>query len=101
MSDPVFYRGRGLDVAAVVLAGGMVLGFIVSAWKSAPPTMVCTQPATPAPAPVETTDARQERLTHQLCDKEVEAILHEKDLAEIIRAATIIHQVNCGIEQRL
>ena len=55
----------------------------------------------PTPAPVETLDDRQERLTRELCDKEVEALLHSGDRTEVERAAAIIRQVNCGIEKRL
>ena len=63
-------------------------------WKFVAP--VCPIVAALAPA-----DDRQERLTHTLCDKEVEILLNSRDLADLIRAATVIHQVNCGIERRL
>ena len=66
-------------------------------WKIAAPN--CPQPV--AAAPVEAPGDRQERLVSQLCDKEVEILLNSRDLADLIRAATVIHQVNCGIERRL
>jgi hypothetical protein len=87
---------KPLEFAALIAAGGFVLWILLPPWRSAPPP-------TPAPtaAPIEAPDARQGRLAHKLCDKEVEALLHASDMVEVERAAAIIQQVNCDIEGRL
>jgi hypothetical protein len=84
-----------MNIAAWVAVGLFAIWVFQPLWKAAP---ICP-PA--AAAPVETSDDRQERLARQLCDKEVEILLNSRDLADLIRAATVIHQVNCGIERRL
>ena len=74
-----------MDTAAWVAVGGFLLWMSLSPWRNAAP--VCPQiVAAPAAAPVEATDDRQERLTHTLCDKEVEILLNSRDLADLIRA---------------
>jgi hypothetical protein len=86
-----------MNIAAWVAVGLFAIWVFQPLWKAAP---ICPQPVAQA-APVETSDDRQERLVRQLCDKEVEILLNSRDLADLIRAATVIHQVNCGIEGRL
>ena len=51
-----------------------------------------------APPPVETPDAR---LTRQLCDREVDALLHSHELADVERAIAIVKLIPCAIERRL
>jgi hypothetical protein len=87
---------KPIEFAALIAAGGLVLWVILPPWRS-PPQAICA----PAVAPVETTDARQDRLAHRLCDKEVDALLHASDIVEVERAAAIIQRVNCDIEGRL
>jgi hypothetical protein len=86
-----------LNIAAWIAVGLFAIWVFLPLWKVAP---VCP-PAAAAPAPVENSDGRQERLVRALCDKEVEILLQSRDLADLIRAATVIHQVNCDIESRL
>jgi hypothetical protein len=81
---------KPLEFAALIAAGGFVLWVLLPPWKPAPPV-----------APIEAPDARQDRLAHRLCDKEVEALLHASDMVEVERAAAIIQRVNCDIEGRL
>lgn len=88
----------GLDAAAWIAVG--LFGLWVLPWRT-PVCPVVTTPIAAAPAPVQTTDDRQELLIRQLCDKEVEALLHSNDRTEIMRAEAIVRQVNCGIERRL
>jgi hypothetical protein len=84
---------KPLEFAALIAAGGFVLWVLLPPWKPAPPSA--------QPAPVEAPDARQDRLAHRLCDKEVDTLLHSQDVTEIERAAAIIQRVNCDIESRL
>jgi hypothetical protein len=44
------------------------------------------------------TDWRKER---DLCDKMVPLLLHSTDLIEVTRAGNLVHQMNCGIGNRL
>ena len=95
----------GLNMCAIIAVGFFCVWVILSPLRAptCPPasTAVAVAPPAPAPAPVQTTADRQELLTRQLCDKEVAILLESRDLADLIRAATVIHQVNCGIEKRL
>jgi hypothetical protein len=86
-----FWQGA-LNMCAVLAVCFFAVWVLLSPLRNLCPTVA---------APVETTDARQERLAHKLCDKEVEILMESRDLADLIRAATIVHQVNCGIEARL
>jgi hypothetical protein len=70
-------------------------------WVIMSPLRTPSCPAAPVPAPAETADALEERLTHQLCDREVDALLHSHELIEVERAVAIVARVNCGIERRL
>jgi hypothetical protein len=87
-----FWQGA-LNMCAVLAVCFFAVWVLLSPLRNLCPTVA-------APA-AETTDARQERLAHKLCDKEVDALLHSSDLAEIERAAAIIQRVNCDIEGRL
>jgi hypothetical protein len=102
--DDAFWQGA-LNCCAVAVTIFFVIWVILSPLRAptCPPasTAVAVAPPAPAPAPVQTTEDRQELLTRQLCDKEVAILLESRDLADLIRAATVIHQVNCGIEKRL
>ena len=95
---------KPIEFAALLAMGGVVLWV---SWRPAPtPTPLQLPPAVSADAPLqlpptESGDARQERQVHLLCDREVDALLHEKDLIEIVRAWAIVHAVPCGIERRL
>jgi hypothetical protein len=92
-----FWQGA-LNMCAVLAVCFFAVWVLLSPLRNLCPTIAAP---VAAPAPVETTDARQERLAHKLCDKEVEILMESRDLADLIRAATIVHQVNCGIEARL
>lgn len=103
--DDAFWQGA-LNCCAVAVTIFFVIWVIVDAVRPscsaaiASPVAAPPKPA-PVPAPVQTTEDRQELLTRQLCDKEVAILLESRDLKDLIRAATVIHQVNCGIENRL
>lgn len=93
---------RGWTVA-LIIAGSFAVGRTLTWLADTPAPVPQATPRPPpaviaAPAPSED---RQELLTRQLCDKEVAILLESRDLADLIRAATVIHQVNCGIEKRL
>ena len=89
-----------MNVAAWIAVGLFALWVLLPPWRALP---VCPPASTAvaAPAPVETSDALEERLTRQLCDREVDALLHSHELVEVERAVAIVARVNCGIERRL
>ena len=95
---------KPIEFAAWIVAGGVVL-WVLANWRPTPaPVAWGTAPAgvpIPLSPPPESAEARQERQIHLLCDREVDALLHEKDLTEVIRAWAIVQAVNCGIERRL
>ena len=93
-----------LNACAVLCTLFFCLWVILPPWKTPICPSASTAVAAPAPAPApppETLGALEERLTHQLCDREVDALLNSHELIEVERASTIIRQVNCGIERRL
>lgn len=91
-----------LNACAVLCTLFFCLWVILPPWKTptCPASTAVAAPAPPKPPP-ETADALEERLTHQLCDREVDALLHSHELVEVERAVAIVRQVNCGIERRL
>jgi hypothetical protein len=46
-------------------------------------------------------DSPADQAEHLLCDKEVDDLLHSKDLVEVTRAGILVNTVNCGIGRRL
>lgn len=82
---------------ALILAGSFAAGRTLT-WLAGAPAPVAPAPVAVAPAP----PARdEEKLVHELCDREVDALLHSRDPLDLERAIEIVKQVNCGIERRL
>lgn len=89
----------GLNMCAVIAVGFFAVGHLVS-WLTvdAPPTPPLPLPVAAAPAP----PARDEdKLVHELCDREVDALLHSRDPLDLERAIEIVRQIPCAIERRL
>ena len=80
---------------ALILAGSFAAGRTLT-WLAGAPAPAPPAPVAPAPP------ARDEdRLVHELCDREVDALLHSRDPLDLERAIEIVRQVNCAIERRL
>jgi hypothetical protein len=78
---------------ALILAGSFLIGRTLT-WLAAPPTLQVKPPLViAAPDP--------ERLVRELCDREVDALLHSHDLVEVERAVAIVRDIPCAIERRL
>ena len=98
--DDAWWQGA-LNCCAVAVTLFFVIWVLLSPLRAPTCPPASTAVVAPVPAPVQTTEDRQELLTRQLCDKEVAILLESRDLADLIRAATVVHQINCGIEKRL
>ena len=98
--DDAWWQG-GLNCCAVAVTLFFVIWVLLSPLRAPTCPPASTAVVAPVPAPAQTTEDRQELLTRQLCDKEVAILLESRDLADLIRAATVVHQINCGIEKRL
>ena len=84
---------------ALILAFSFIAGRTLT-WLADTPVSV--PQATPVTPPKPAPPARdEERLVHELCDREVEALLHSHDLVEVERADAIVRQIPCAIERRL
>ena len=83
----------------------MVFGLLVGAaasvfawWWRHPPASV---PALVQSVSTIVQDSPADQAEHLLCDKEVDDLLHSKDLVEVTRAGILVNAVNCGIGRRL
>jgi hypothetical protein len=81
---------------ALILAGSFLIGRTLT-WLAAPPA----PQVKPTPVIVAPPAPDSERLVHELCDREVDALLHSHDLVEVERAVAIVRDIPCAIERRL
>ena len=91
--DDAFWQGA-LNCCAVAVTFFFGIWVILSPLRTCPPAST----AVAAPAP----PARdEEKLVHELCDREVDALLHSRDPLDLQRAIEIVKQIPCAIERRL
>lgn len=90
-----FWQGA-LNCCAVAVTIFFVIWVLLSPLRA--PTCPPASTAVAAPAPPASDD---ERRVHELCDREVDALLHSRDLVDLERAIEIVKQIPCAIERRL
>jgi len=95
MTNDAWWQGA-LGMCAIITVGLFAVWVILSPWRTPTcPTVVAAPVAAAAP------EDAHERLLHRFCDKEVEILLQSHDLVDLIRAAIVVHQINCDIENRI
>lgn len=95
--DDAFWQGA-LNCCAVAVTFFFVIWVLLSPLR-APTCPASTAVAAPAPPPPPARD--EDRLVHELCDREVDALLHSRDPLDLQRAIEIVKQIPCAIERRL
>jgi hypothetical protein len=78
-----------------IMFASLVGAAAVAVWWRYPPASV------PALVQSVVQDSPTDQAERLLCDKEVDDLLHSKDLADVTRAGILVNAIPCGIGRRL